>query len=338
MKIVWLLLIMLTFLGGVEVKIASYNVENLFDMNNDGSEYEQYVPNTSWGWNEEMHRIKLQHTAQVIHDIQADVIGLQEIESETALKELKAQLNRQGLYYPYYAFSRTKNGGAVSVALLSRYPIKTALSHPVSSSRAYRNILEVKIDIDGKVLRVYVNHWKSKSGPESMRIQSAKVLKKLIDALDDDEPFVLLGDFNSHFEEYRTFVKSRRHNDTDGITGINHILKTIDDDENPISYTALKDKDDTLYNLWYELPVEKRWSHEFKGRGEGLDNIIISPSLADGKGIEYVRGSFERFEAPYLFMKGKVYRWQQSRKYPKHHLGEGYSDHLPISAVFKVGS
>lgn len=335
MKVFWLLFITLTFLGGTEVKIATYNVENLFDMNDDGTEYEQYIPNTSWGWTEEMHRIKLRNTAQVIKDMGADVIGLQEIESETVLKELKAELNRQGIYYPYYAFSRIKNT-SVSVALLSKYPIKSALSHPVSASREFRDILEAKLDINGKTLRIFVNHWKSKSGPESMRIQSAKVLKKRLDELDKDEPYVLLGDFNSHYEEYRTFVKSRKHNDTDGITGINHILKTIDEEGNPILISSLKECDDCTYNLWYELPQEQRWSHEYRGGHEALDNMIISPSLADGKGVEYVQGSFEKFEAPYLFDKGKPYRWQQSRKFPKHHLGEGYSDHLPIFAKFNL--
>ncbi|HEX5623308.1 MAG TPA: endonuclease/exonuclease/phosphatase family protein [Sulfuricurvum sp.] len=317
------------------MKIATYNVENLFDMNDNGTEYEQYIPNTSWGWNEEMHRIKLRNTAQVIKDIGADVIGLQEIESEIALKELKAELNRQGLYYPHYAFARSKNT-AVAVAILSRYPIKSALSHSVSSHRSYRDILEAKLNLNGKTLRIYVNHWKSKSGPESMRIESAKVLKKLITALPKDEPYVLMGDFNSDYEEYKTFVRSRKHNDTGGITGINHILKTIDENQNPITYASLKNCDNCLYNLWYEVESFDRWSHEYRGNNEALDNMIISPSLADGKGIEYVRGSFKRFEKPYLFYKGKPYRWQQSRKKPKHHMGEGYSDHLPITALLKV--
>ena len=333
MRFFWLILITLTLLGGTEVKIASYNVENLFDMNDDGNEYEQYIPNTSWGWNEEMHRIKLRNTAQVIKDIRADIIGLQEIESETALKELKAELNRQGLYYPHYAFAKKKNS-AVAVGLLSRYPIKSALSHTVSSSRAYRDILEAKITVNGKILRIYVNHWKAKSGPESMRIESAKILKKIIAEM--DEPFVLMGDFNSDYEEYKTFVRSRKHNDTAGRTGINHILKTIDEDQNPITYTTLKECDDCLYNLWYDVDSSERWSHEFKGHNEALDNMIISSTLIDGKGIEYVKGSFKRFEKPYLFYKGKPYRWQQSRKKPKHHLGEGYSDHLPITATLRV--
>ncbi|MDQ1297997.1 MAG: hypothetical protein QG558_536 [Campylobacterota bacterium] len=335
MRFLLALLAIFALLGGTEVKIATYNVENLFDMNDDGNEYEEYIPNTPWGWNDAMYRTKLRNTAKVIHDIGADVIGLQEIESETALKDLKAQINRQGLYYPYYAFARAKNT-TVAVALLSRYPIASALSRSVGAHRSYRDILEVNLNINGKNLRVFVNHWKSKSGPESMRIQSAKVLKKRLEEIGGDEPYVLMGDFNSHYEEYRTFVRSRKHNDTEGITGINHILKTIDNSQNPITYTSLKSNDNSLYNLWYELPEDQRWSHQFKQYKEGLDNILISPTLADGKGVEYVRGSFGRFDAPYLFHKEKPYRWQQSRKYPKHHLGEGYSDHLAIFAKFII--
>lgn len=335
MRIALLLVLLISFVGGAEVKIASYNVENLFDMNHDGNEYEEYIPNGDWGWSEDIYRVKLRHTAQVISGINADIIGLQEIESETALKALKAELNRQGLYYRYYLFARNKNS-SVNTALLSRYPIQSGLRHPITYNGRYRDILEAKIDINGKPLRVFVNHWKSKSGPESKRILSAKRLSQRLAELSENEPFVLLGDFNSHYEEYKTFLKSRKHNDTDGITGINHLLKTIDDEGNPITYVSLKNNDGHLYNLWYELDEKKRWSHQYKGKGEGLDNMIISPALADGEGIEYVRGSFERFDPDFLFYKGKVFRWQHSKTHPKHHLGEGYSDHLPIYALFRM--
>jgi len=335
MRILFLLAFILSLLGGVEVKIATYNVENLFDMHYDGTEYEEYIPNGDWGWTTEMYRTKLINTATVIRGIGADIIGLQEIESESALKDLKAELNRQGLYYTYYAFAKTRNS-AVNVALLSRYPIQSALKHPVNYSGKYRDILEAKITIEGKLLRVFVNHWKSKSGPESERITCAKRLLQRLKELPENEPYILVGDFNSHYEEHKTFLKSRKHNNTDGITGINHILGTVDEEGNPITYKALKNTQGVRYNLWYELDKEKRWSHQFRGHGEGLDNIIISPALADGIGIEYIEGSFDRYSPDYLFAKGKVYRWQQSRRYPKHHLGEGYSDHIPIYARFRL--
>lgn len=335
MRALFLWVLMISMLGGVEVKIASYNVENLFDMNTDGSEYDEYIPNGDSGWTNEMYHTKLRNTAKVIKGINADIIGLQEIESENALKDLKKELKFQGLYYRYYLFSRNKKS-TVNTAILSRYPIQSGLKHPIDYTGNYRDILEAKIDINGKPLRVFVNHWKSKSGPESERILSAKRLTFRLSKLSPDEPFVLIGDFNSHFEEYKTFLKSRKLNDTEGVTGINHILRTIDEDENPITYASLKTNNGTLYNLWYDLSSEKRWSHQYRGKGEGLDNIIISPALADGKGIEYVQGSFNRYDPDFLFYKGKVYRWQQSRGKPKYHIGEGYSDHLAIFATFRL--
>lgn len=334
-RLFWMIGLLCAFLGATEVKIASYNVENLFDMKDDGTEYEEYIPDGDGGWTDDIYRIKLRHTAQVIKDIKADLIGLQEIESETALKDLKAELSRQGLYYPYYAFAKTRNS-AINVALLSRYPIRSALKHPVNYTGKFRDILEAKVDINGQSLRVFVNHWKSKRGPESERVRCAKRLQKRLQELPENEAYVLLGDFNSDVEEYRTFVKNRKFNDTDGITGINHILQTVNEDESPITYTDLEGCSNCRYNLWYDLPSEERWSHQFKKYHEALDNIIIPHALADGKGIEYVQGSFRRFDAPYLFYKGKPYRWQLSRGRPKHHIGEGYSDHLPIFALFRL--
>lgn len=325
--------LLLSLAGGVEVKIASYNVENLFDMEYEGNEYEEYIPNGDWGWTQDIYRAKLRNIAKVIRGINADIIGLQEIESERALKDLKAELNRQGLYYRYHLFARNKKS-TVSTALLSRYPIQNGWRHPINHNGQLRDILEAKLDINGESLRVFVNHWKSKSGPESRRIMSAKRLIYRLDELPKDEPFVLLGDFNSDYQENIVFLKSRKHNDTEGVTGINHILRTIDEDEKPITYTSLASP--YLYNLWYDLPPEKRWSHQYKGKKEGLDNMIISPALIDGKGVEYVRGSFQRYEADFLFYKGKPYRWQHTKGYPKTHTGEGYSDHLPIYALFRM--
>ena len=329
-----LLLAALTLLGAETVKIASYNVENLFDLHYDGTEYLEYIPNSSWQWNRTNYEKKLRNIARVIADLQADVIALQEVESLQALRDLKKAAKRSGIYYPYHAFAGAKNT-TVKVALLSRFPIAYARELPVSSNRQYRAILEVKLDIEGRPLYLFVNHWKSKSGPESRRIVSAKALKKRLDALGRDKPILLLGDFNSHYEEYRIFEKERKHNDTDGVTGINHILKTLQQGR-PVTLGTLSRCSDCSYNLWYELPEKERWSHNFYGKREGLDNMIISKGLHDGTGVEYLPGSFRRFAPRYLFKKRSLFRWQQSRKHPKHHTGEGYSDHLPIYAIFTL--
>ena len=42
----WVLLFIPLLLSALEFKVATYNVENLFDAQNDGNEYEEYKPNT----------------------------------------------------------------------------------------------------------------------------------------------------------------------------------------------------------------------------------------------------------------------------------------------------
>jgi len=320
--------------GGEQVKIATYNVENLFDMHFDRTEYVEYIPNTAWQWNQTNYRKKLDNLSRVIFDIDADIIALQEVESDKALRDLQTALTRKGLYYPYRAIAQRKKT-TVRVALLSRYPVIYSKELAVTSSRQYRNILETKVQIGSEELYLFVNHWKSKSGPESRRIVSAKALRKRLEQIGHEKQILLLGDFNSHYEEYKTFVKRRKHNDTGGMTGINHVLRTVQNDK-PVALDTLHSGKGLYYNLWYDVEKSRRWSHKYRQYNEALDSIIISSGLSDGKGLEYVPKSFNRFAADYLFKKKKIYRWQQSRRYPKHHTGKGYSDHLAVFAEFEL--
>lgn len=314
------------------MRIATYNVENLFDLKRNGSEYAEYIPDTSWKWNARTYRAKLANIARVIADMNPDVIALQEIESAEALRDLQIAVKKAGFYLPYSAIADAK-GTTVKTALLSRIPLMAKREVWIGHSRHDRNILEVRLGGGTTPLFVFVNHWKSKSGPESRRIRSAKALKRRLDAL-GNVPYVLLGDFNADYDEKHRFIHKRKHNDTDGVTGINDILLTMRD-EKGVTLKSLGSCPRCAYNLWYDLPQSQRWSHSFYGQKEALDHIIISPALADGKGAEYLRGSFKKFTPPYLFTKkGALYRWQRSRGYPKHHTGKGFSDHLPVFADF----
>jgi endonuclease/exonuclease/phosphatase family metal-dependent hydrolase len=317
------------------MKIATYNVENLFDLKRSGYEYKEYIPYTKSNWNKKTYKIKLNNISKVIKEINADIIALQEIESLQALKDLRFTLKQKGLYYKYYKIANYKNT-TVKVAILSKIPFVYTHEIAVTSSYKYRNILEAKFKIDNKDLYILVNHWKSKSGPESMRIVSAKKVMKRVEELGYDKNIILLGDFNSHYEEYKTFKRKRKHNDTNGITGINDILRTKN---NTSKASKAKLKNDEFYNLWYDTKKNNRFTYIFRGKKEAMDNIIVSASLLDNKGIDYKTNSIESFKAEYL-LKGKkrkyIYRWQMSRKKPRKHLGKGYSDHLAVIAKFVV--
>ena len=56
------------------MKIASYNVENLFDLYKSGNEYKEYIPNTKSNWNQRTYKIKLKNIAKVIVEIDADIM------------------------------------------------------------------------------------------------------------------------------------------------------------------------------------------------------------------------------------------------------------------------
>jgi len=332
-KIILSLILLTTIIYGDKIlKIASYNVENLFDLQKSGYEYEEYIPNTQANWNAKTHKIKLQNISKVIYEINADIIGLQEIESLEALKQLRYTLKAKGLYYPYYKIANRKNT-TIKVAVLSKIPFVYARELMVTSSYKYRNILELKFLVENKELYLFVNHWKAKSGSESQRIISAKTLRKRVSEIGYEKNIVLLGDFNSDYEEYKKFKRKRKHNDTGGRTGINDILKTKKQ-KNIASLTKLTEKN--FYNLWYDEDESNRWTYIYRGEKEALDNILISQPLLQKTDIYYKRSSIHSYKPQYLLKGKKINRWQTSRKKPYRHKGKGYSDHLAVISEFVV--
>lgn len=333
MRLLTLLLLLATFAYGETIlKIATYNVENLFDLSKNANRHKEYVAFTESNWNNKTYKIKLQNISKVIKDIDADIIALQEIHSLTALKDLRYTLKQNGLYYQYYSIADKKDT-AIKVAFLSKIPFIYSKELAVTSSYKYRNILESKFKINNKDLYLFINHWKSKSGPESRRIISAKALKNRINEIGFDKNIILIGDFNSDYEEYIKFQRKREHNDTGGKTGINHVLKSIKQNRQA---SDVKPEKDNFYNLWYDTAKENRYSYIFKGKKETLDNILISQSLLDKKDVSYINKSIRNFDEKYLFKKKYIYRWQISNARVPKHKGKGYSDHLPVIAKFRI--
>lgn len=337
-SIMFILLCCITPIEAKTFKVASYNLENLFDLTMDGTEYPEYIPNTDYGWTKDIANIKYTNLARVMHDLGSDVVALQEVESKKALITLRNKLKDLGVDYPYFEIADSR-ATSVKCAVLSKFSIveKEEIQVVEIDNEIARNILKITLDIDGNRIILFINHWKSKQGPESMRIAYAKTLRREIDKLKEGVDFILIGDFNSNYNEYKTFRNSGRLNDTGGITGINHILKTVKDsemvDEDILTKQAANEY---LYNLWLEVSESSRWSYLFFKKQESPDNIIVSKGLYDDKGISYSDNSFNTFQPDYLFDGKTVYGWQRAESGMGRHLGKGYSDHLPIFAYFST--
>ncbi|WP_294875240.1 MULTISPECIES: endonuclease/exonuclease/phosphatase family protein [unclassified Sulfurospirillum] len=303
----WSLLFVPLLLSALEFKVATYNVENLFDATKNSSEYEEYQPGPKHGWSEAMLQRKVNNLARVIGDINADIIVLAEVENKAVLQKLNTALGNKA--YPYLFYPTKKERVFIETALLSRFPIEK--SSTIALHNQARGIHRVTVSVDAKALDLYINHWPAFIEKEDERLVYAKTLHTILEK-EKGREYILLGDFNSPYQE------QRRH----WGMGLVHFLQA-------------GDQKAPLYNLWYELPQNRRYSHSYGKQKNALDHIIIPKSLMDHKSIEYTPDSFNVFVRPYMLDEnGNPNRWQISNKGRGEHLGSGFSDHLPITAIF----
>ena len=312
-------------------KIASYNVQNLFDTHYDGREYPSYNPQLNPRWNDKVLEIKLNHIAQVICDLDADILGVQEVENTHAFNLLIQKLTQVGCGYDYHTIT-TKKNAVIQVGLLSRYPIAKRKEIVVSHLDFVRNILQVRVRVAEHDLTLFVNHWKSMAykGVESKRIAYAKALQRAIKALDSAEEYVILGDMNADYNASAKLPK--RLDDTEGLNAFSDILQTKMHGKLLTNKEMQTPQRGKHCSLWYEVPLPKRWSYRSYKHKSSLDHIVLPTQMFDHRGIDYLEGSFDVFRLKYLLTpKGYIRRWKYKKGRPR-----GYSDHLPIFASFVI--
>jgi len=333
--------------GQPPLVIMSYNVNNLFDDVDDGTEYPEFDPGRG-RWGSEEFEAKLRAIAEVIRKAcpgGPDVVALQEVERENALERLgEGPLRRLG--YRHRALVPTPDLAA-HCALLSRHPIsRVGALDPgrTTSGGRQRAILEVEIRAHGHSLYVLNNHWKSKSGgaevTEPDRRDSAHVLGRRLTTLlerDPDADIVVLGDFNENVDEYLE-VQSRYLTalmpapTLVALAGIasegrppGDVLFITDRPEE----AGLRDGAVLLFDLWHTLPRKSWGSYVYRGRWHTPDHILLTPGLFDGRGFVYRPGSFR-----VLWYDDRLRPGTGS---PSRAADRPYSDHLPLLVTMDVG-
>jgi len=323
----FLLLFLSICLYAKDFTISSYNVENLFDLKSNKTDYKEYKPNSNSNWNKKTFDIKLSNTIKVLKDLDSDIIALQEVENKELIKLLLKKLPD----YKYYSFSKYPNA-SVGVGFLSKIKILKDKTIEVKfSNKTFRPILETTFKFDNFEFKIFNNHWPSKRSPESYRIKYAKKLFDRINKLPFDYDYILLGDFNSNYNEFETIYFNKDLNNTQSLTGINQVLNTTINKNYITKEDILKYEKKVHYNLWLEVPFEDRFSSKYRGENQTPDNIIVPASLFDNKNISYKKNSFKVFKPSYLYKNKKINRWKIVNK---SHKGYGFSDHLPIIASF----
>jgi hypothetical protein len=111
-------------------------------------------------------------------------------------------------------------------------------------------------------------------------------------------------------------------------SGVNDILGSQGDEKATATATNF-----SLYNLWYELPLEERKSDHYRGSWGTLMQKMITPGLYDHHGIQYVDNSFTVTMVDDVNVHTALRlprRWSNAGE------GSGTSDHFPIAARFRV--
>ena len=322
-----------------------YNVENFFDMIENGIEYPEYKPQ-AYNWTISTFQKKLDNIASVIAEIHADIAVLVEIENENTVHELTAALKAKKCPYAFYALGDKPNRTVTMPVILSKYPLFNIRNFglPVAEHAfVYRNLLEADVFLGQDTLKVFACHWPSKKEPESRRVAAAELIKGRLLQIPRKTHYVIAGDLNENYDECATF-HTLGLDDSYGVTGINHILGTLRAQSG--AFTDYVTKRNILdsnklrhFDPWLDLPEGKRMSEVYKRQKNTLDHILLGPAMFDSTGLSYVDSSFSVFtwEGRLLF-KGAPFRWQMRfENRNKYHRGEGYSDHLPILAKLRKG-
>ena len=307
-----------------KLRVISYNLENLFDCENDSiTNDDSFTPEGAHEWTENKYRYKLNNLSKAITAAgeweYPGIIGLCEVENAKVVSDLihKTQLNICGYHY-VHKDSPDRRG--VDVALLYQPQqfqlIDTQfLNVDLGDDSRTRDILHATGKItNGDTLHIFVNHWPSRYGGEleskPKRNKAAQTLRNSIDSLFKTSQkckIIIMGDFNDYPDD------ESLHSILQAQTPTNDI------------------QSDQLYNLAIPLNEKgKNGSHKFGGEWGMLDQIIVSGPLLQATS----QSQIEQLELK-ICQENFLFKESTTGKNPKRSfLGTffayGYSDHLPV--------
>lgn len=343
-----------------EIKIMSWNVENLFDTTHDaGMDDYTFLPMQdplkrpgcekmapgfyknecfTTNWTEKKLQIKLGQIQKMVEyqGSTPDIIALQEVENDHVVKMLADLLG--------YDFITAKGDDrrGIEVALLYKTEklnlIETASFPMKAPGNPGRNILRAHFDVKGlknsSTLVVYVNHWPSMANPVKERLDAANILRKNIDDLintrpDEDLNIVSVGDYNTNDKE-----KPNAFDILQDAKWSNQLIDGLD--------LARASKNPAVQYFpegTYYYKSDRTWNR--------FDRVILSQSLNDGSLLEFMPTSLRVL---YTSLNTHVLQPTQTAskqkplpKFPvpwsyDHNADSeddaGFSDHLPV--VFKL--
>ena len=311
------------------IPIAFYNVENLFDCNDDANDDAEFLPQGKREWTNERYQEKLNNIARVLGDIADNggaVVGLAEVENRHVLEDLvrNPSIRKRNysiihydspdprgidcaLLYDARAF-RPKSSGVRFIALPDESPIPT------------RDILFTTGTIENEVFHFIVAHWPSRYGGDpasaGRRMVAAQTMRQVADSLLREYPgskAILMGDFND--DPFDASV----------VEGLN-LCQTIEE-------THAAD----LFSPMLSMYRQGAGTLAYKGKWNLFDIIVVSGNLLkkNTQGLHLYQDPESHqlayvFRRDYLLQQTPKHRGEPLRTFAGGKYIGGYSDHLPV--------
>lgn len=309
------------------LRIISYNVENLFDCENDPlTEDDSFTPEGDHQWVEKKYKNKINNISRAITAAggwtKPAIIGLCEIENKKVLDDLFNHTQLKGSGYQFiHQDSPDRRGVDVALAYLpDQFRVINQKFHTVHmdnpEDKPTRDILEATgVLPNNDTLHVFVNHWPSRYGgeleSEHKRINAAMYLHFLMDSImssNHNAKIICMGDFNDY--PYNASIKE-------------HLGAKNPQNEKIIPYG--------IYNLCEQFSgLSDMGTHKFGGEWGVLDQFIVTGSLLNKKAKSYTSPDKVHIcQEDFLLTDDKTGKTPK-RAFRGTFYAYGYSDHLPI--------
>ena len=250
------------------LSIGYWNVENLFDIFDDPTKNdEEFSIGGRKNVTQEIYDLKIQQSAEVLTDLNVDVLGLSEVENALVLKDLNLAYEERN--YKIIHFDSPDERGIDNALLYDPNYFKVITSRPIPNTLPggdkTRDILYVKGLYADELIHLFINHWPSNYGGREKSIPKRAATAQLVVreispilSLDPSAEIILVGDFNEDPDEMN--VQSLK------TIGLSSLMEPM-------------------------LGVPKKGTYVYRGEDLFYDQIIIHESLKDQEGLALVPNS-----------------------------------------------
>ena len=308
------------------LKVGFWNMENLYDTRNDAWNDDDFTPEGQYLWDENRYQQKLKNMGRVLDSLQADILGMCEVENKKVLVDLRAALTSSaGTKYEIVHFDSPDERG-IDAAIFyhkEKMSLVTASVIPVAlpGNDKTRDILHAVFyhTATTDTLHYFVNHWPSRrggmEGSTGKRALAAEALRRELQSQNLwNKAFVIVGDFN----------------DNPWDSSISKVLGAC----KPAIKSECK-----IHNLSGFHDVTQTGTLKYNNRWDIFDQIMISSALWNkaGSTLKFKPYSSQIFAPEWILQHGGKYEGHPLRTFGGKTWLNGYSDHLPVTAELTYG-